>query len=850
MKYHYLLIGLLSAIAVSCSVDEIAAPEEGDGSPAKVFHATIEDQPGGVGTRTFADEQLRVLWNNDDRITIFDNVPVGVEYKFIDQDGDAGGDFAPVGGSGFSGSGGNLGGNIYAIYPHQEDTKISYDGEITFNLSGEQTYHEKSFGRGANTMVAKTQNTLLKFKNTGGYLSFRLYGDDVSVSAIYLEAKGGEPLAGKCKIVVDSEGLPVVTMDDTEFTSIIKLDCGDVTLGTTSAESTEFWFVLPPVEFLKSNGGFTITVTTTDGGVFSRTAKRDLTIERNTIYRMDPLKVVPTPAPDDLIINEIYTTRATAKQENYKYTADYSESDETYTITIPTLTDFDKVVLNYSIKEGDILMCDGEEIESGVTPVDASGEDGATLVLRRGILEKQFTLKAKNTGLPVVKITTTGFTRADVESDATHETIWRPTDTDDPSTGSATVSIFNSDGTLDCETVTQIKGRGNATWSYPKRPYALKFPKKKAVLKMADHKRWILLANWKDRTLLRNDAAFWLSKQVSDVIQSKSFPYTVKGQFVELEFNGEHRGNYYLCEQIKINKKRVNITEMDPQETDPFKVTGGYLIEIDNNWDDENSFNTDVPFGTYGWPSKDFYFGYQFKQPDEGERSSAAYDYMTEHIAKVERLIKGIPNADPSDPEYVDYKDYIDIESAIWFMFINELTSNGDFYNDNSSIEYKGPHSTYLYKDRDTLNADGTTTVSKIHMGPVWDFDYLTFIPSRSNKWAGVKNGNTYNEYYYKYFLSDPVFCNLMLKLWDDYKSYFSGLPAYIDEMAGKIRLSDEFDAEMWWNTSQYGNKDQNQNGELNMDFDQAVANIKSGFSGKWTFMDNNLSKLPRVSLQ
>jgi hypothetical protein len=123
-------------------------------------------------------------------------------------------------------------------------------------------------------------------------------------------------------------------------------------------------------------------------------------------------------------------------------------------------------------------------------------------------------------------------------------------------------------------------------------------------------------------------------------------------------------------------------------------------------------------------------------------------------------------------------------------------------------------------------------------------------MPSRSNKWAGVKNGNTYNEYYYKYFLSDPVFCNLMLKLWDDYKSYFSGLPDYIDTMARKIRLSEQFDADMWWNTQQYGNKDQNQNGELNMDFDQAVANIKSGFSGKWSFMDNNLSKLPRVSLQ
>lgn len=844
-------------MAVSCEVDELPAPEGeriADMMP-DVVYATIDDQSGNADTRTFADEKLRVLWNADDRITLYNDYTYGFEYKFSGVEGASSGKFEKIPVSDdLVVVGEHLNNMVYSVYPHRTDTEINPDGIISVTLPAEQAFQKSSsFGKDANVMVSKAEKVegegiQLRFKNVGGYLSFKLYGDDVTVSSVILKGNDGEKLAGRCTVNM-SGGLPVIT-SIADATDEVKLKCDNVVLGTSSTDYTEFWFVLPPVEF--SEAGFTLIVTTTDGGVYSRGIPLSLTIERNGIKRLAPIKVVPVDAPADLKINEIYTTRPTAKDQNYKYTADYSESEDTYTITIPTLTDFAHVVLNYSLKEGDKLMCDGEEIESGVTPVDASGSDGATLVVCRGYHEKQFTLKAQNTGLPVVKITTTGFTRADVESDPTHETIWRPADIEDPSTGSATISIYNSDGTLDCETATQIKGRGNATWGYPKRPYALKFPKKKAVLKMADHKRWILLANWKDRTLLRNDAAFWLSKQVSDVIKAPSFPYTVKGEFVELEFNGEHRGNYYLCEQIKINKKRVNIIEMAPQETDPFNVTGGYLMEIDNNWDDDNSFTTGVPFGTYtqGWQTKDFYFGYQFKEPDEEDRSSAAYDYMTEHIAKVERLIKGIPNADPTDPEYVDYKDYIDIESAIWFMFINELTSNGDFYNDNSSIDYKGPHSTYLYKDRDVLNEDGSTTVSKIHLGPVWDFDYLTFLPSRSNKWAGVKNGNTYNEYYYKYFLSDPVFCNLMLDLWDDYKSYFSGLPAYIDEMARTIRLSDEFDADMWWNTSQYGNKDQNQNGELKMDFDQAVANIKSGFSGKWTFMDNNLSKLPRVSLQ
>ena len=76
----------------------------------------------------------------------------------------------------------------------------------------------------------------------------------------------------------------------------------------------------------------------------------------------------------------------------------------------------------------------------------------------------------------------------------------------------ATMRISRPDGTVDYEGSLEIRGRGNSTWNYPKKPYALRLPEKHAVLGMPGHKRWILLANWKDRTLMRNDAAFWLSR--------------------------------------------------------------------------------------------------------------------------------------------------------------------------------------------------------------------------------------------------------------------------------------------------------------------------------------------------
>lgn len=802
-------------LAASCTMAEMEVSEK-ETLPAKsekVYLATIDDQPDEGATKTFTDETFKVRWNKDDRITIFPGSPDAVEARFTGEEGETGGGFKTLD---YVGATDVFDGREYAVYPHRTSTEISSDEVISYTFPTLQTYRDHSFGRGDNPMVAKTKDGIFRFKNAGGYLVFKLYGEGVTVSSVMLKANGGEALAGPCTIDMSS-GLPVVSMDEENATDELRLYCDKVELPSEGYK--EFWFVLPPVSFSKDRGGFTITVKTTDGGIYTRSAAMDLSIERSMIHRMAPLKVTPVPGTDIPAINSLSSTRGSVV-----YTAKAQEGGDTYTLTIPTVTDFSSLPLNYEIEEGDILMVAGKELQDGAA-VDASTP--LSLVVCRGEVERTYTLEARNTGLPVLRITTEGFSREDIENDTEHET-WRGFGAykDNPAlSADETASVrfelpdgtpgFVIKGTPSFEVATQIKGRGNATWKYPKRPYALKLDKKSEILvsgkmqgeevvSMPAHKRWVLLANWKDRTLLRNDAAFWLSRH-------SGLPYTARGQYVELEFNGEHRGNYYLCEQIKIDPNRVAITEMDlgtDGQTVPEDYTGGYLMEIDNNFDEVNKFK-----------SASFNLKYMFKDPD-GDGAAlpeTVFNYMQDYINVLESKIRNAGNS--------DYKDYLDIDSAIWYMLVNEMTNNSDFYNTDGG-QWSGPHSTYFYKD-----AGG-----KLFMGPVWDFDYHVFVPRYSNQWAGANQRN----YYYNYLYQDSRFKDRMLELWNERKNTFQGLTDYIDTMAEHIRLSEEFDAEMWWT----GTGDQRQNGEQSMTFDQAVANIKNGFTTKWTYIENNIANL------
>ena len=284
-----LFFAALLLLTISSCISEIdkATSIAADANKIKTFYATTEGSE--PDTKVYADANMKVLWNADDRLSVFNKSTYNYQFRFAGEDGDNAGDFELIEPSGLV-SGNDLS-NVYAVYPYATTNKINNAGTaITLMLPAEQAYKEHSFGIGANTMIAATNNYFLAFKNVGGYLSLRLYGDNVSVSRITLKGNNHEKIAGKAEIAVGVGTVPSVTMTN-EATETISIVCDPaVKLGTSSSNYTDFWFVIPPVTFTK---GFTVTVTDNLGGTFVVSTSKSFTISRSTVEWMSPLKVVP-----------------------------------------------------------------------------------------------------------------------------------------------------------------------------------------------------------------------------------------------------------------------------------------------------------------------------------------------------------------------------------------------------------------------------------------------------------------------------------------------------------------------------------------------------------------------------
>ena len=821
MKKSIFLQSMICLLAVSCTVSELdtAVPTAVEGKADDVvFYASLESSESD--TRVVLDEHIKILWDPADEISIFNKSTLNQQFIFEGTEQANSGTFHWVD-NGCFGAGNDLD-YICAVYPYQESTTISNDGVLTLTLPAEQTYRPNSFGPGANTMVSITDGNPLRFKNVGGYLALKFYGSNVTIKTITLAGNSGEPLAGEATLALPFGEQPIIEMAQNAKKTIY-LDCGTngVQLGT-EADPTIFWLVVPPTHF---EHGFTLTVTDTNGDIFVKETDKDLTIARNGVLRIKAIEV--DTGGDDLFLTGI------APVDVSPHKTKLVEAERTVTVTMPTVTDFSSLLFNYTLSGGNKVLVNGSPVVNGETRIDASGEE-TSIIVHDGHHGKRYQLFTKNTGLPVVRVNTKGLFTLDqlegylnaLQNNGVDQRVWLP----EADKTFITVRVENADGTPGMktkdgvpvyETDTQIKGRGNYTWKWEKKPYALKFDNKTEVLGMPAHKRWVLLANWRDRTLLRNDATFWLAKKAHEEL-----PYTTRGQFVELEFNGDYRGNYYLCEQVKIDENRVNITEFDEKSGNP---TGGFLMEIDSYWDEVNKFK-----------SQYFDLRYMFKEPDEDPSAleaagktelasnyRAAYTWMQNRINDFERVVKT-----KSAVEAKDYEDYLDVDSAIMFMLLNELVGNGDFFQ-TSNDEVFGPHSTYLYKD---VGED-----SKLFMGPLWDFDYLTF--TSSNSWRGFNS----NQYYYYYLSHNQDFVDEIKRLWSKYMTDFAKLPNYISEMKVKLSESQKFDEAKWPYDSKYDNttqKNRNDNGDYGLSYENAITRMITNFNNRLGWLNGKIDNL------
>lgn len=246
--------------------------------------------------------------------------------------------------------------------------------------------------------------------------------------------------------------------------------------------------------------------------------------------------------------------------------------------------------------------------------------------------------------------------------------------------------IVISDGEAFVDKPATVRERGNASRGFPKKPWRIKFDKKQRVLPdaPAQAKKWTLINNYGDKTLMRNLLAFEIAKRLD-------MEYVPYGRAVDVVLNGEYKGCYQLCDQVEVNKNRVNITEMEPEEIEGELLTGGYLVEIDAYADQE-------PAGEW-FTTNSLRIPITIKSPDDGG-SPEQYDYIRNYFNQLEsRVISG----NISTPSANDYRNILDIDSFIKHFLVGELSGNTDTY-----------WSTYMYKDRGS---------DVIYTGPVWDFD-------------------------------------------------------------------------------------------------------------------------------
>lgn len=306
MKRFFLLAILLMPALAACQSEwSEESVSSLDKSAPRVYYASTEQS--APETKVYADDQLRILWNAEDSIAIFEKNAYPMLFRFEGNDGDNAGSFEQMEDEDDIFWFGAEIEHYVAVYPYDENLAINNDGNvITLTLPEEQKYLENSFGIGANTMVAAGTDKNLRFKNVCGYLCFKLYGENINVLRLALKVNDGERISGKAYVKIgdvieetDSNGKvinsyvqlqdePTVSMDQNAEMGIYLTCKTPVALDAAKANYKEFWMVVPPTTFAN---GFTLYVFDDQDNQYSKSTHKSITIERNHIVRMAPIDV-------------------------------------------------------------------------------------------------------------------------------------------------------------------------------------------------------------------------------------------------------------------------------------------------------------------------------------------------------------------------------------------------------------------------------------------------------------------------------------------------------------------------------------------------------------------------------
>lgn len=325
-----------------------------------------------------------------------------------------------------------------------------------------------------------------------------------------------------------------------------------------------------------------------------------------------------------------------------------------------------------------------------------------------------------------------------------------------------------------------IEIRGNTSQMYPKKSYTVETRQSDGsnnnveLLGFPKENDWVFHGPYSDKSLMRNALAYSIGNKMGG--------WNPRTRFVELIINEEYRGVYLVVEKIKIDKNRVDIATLKPDDTLGDQLTGGYIISIDR--DQEGSWNSPI-MGRTG--SVDIPFSYV--DPKYDELVPVQRDYIRKHITEFEYVLKGENFKDPQ----TGYRSYIDVESFVDFFILTELSRDLDGYR----------VSVYFHKDKDSKGG-------KITMGPFWDFNICfgnaDFMQAWSTTgWAeeGIGAGDWYEiPFWWDRFREDPYFETMLKYRWEELREdvlHKNSINSFIDSCQNllsdaQIRNFEKFD--------------------------------------------------------
>lgn len=349
------------------------------------------------------------------------------------------------------------------------------------------------------------------------------------------------------------------------------------------------------------------------------------------------------------------------------------------------------------------------------------------------------------------------------------------------------ICVVQEDGvTAYQDELLRISGRGNSTWGFEKKPYALKLKTDQPLCGLRKSDRWRLLALW-------NEGSRMGDKIAMDIADELGLSYSTQGTWVDLYLNGEYRGIYLLTESVTVGEGRVDIYDIENSnrqknvsiqegtaeryEEDGSKgyllengtdVDGGYLIEKDHpkHWEVEaNGFRT----------SRGDLFTINAPQ----HASKEQVDYIRTYVDEIDSLVQ---SGDPAVWQRLDLASFV-----------------GRFLVDEIALEMDaGSTSMYFYKDRGD---------EKLYSGPAWDYDNAFGEDSDSDGFF-VNYGETIvnnNERlaiainWYQKLYEMPEMYQCIVEKYAAILPFFERLlDSGIDEYADQIRASVAMDEARW----------------------------------------------------